>query len=114
MPPNGGVPQGPPPIMSGEVWIETKAGDGKSYYYNARTRETTWDKPSGPNITVISQEQVHLTYIYKVISYFNHSISSQVEHLGNPNTNNYAKPNECEQAPNDIEIKNVEDKSHGT
>lgn len=58
MPPNSGVPQGPPPIMSGEVWIETKAGDGKSYYYNARTRETTWDKPSGPNITVISQEQV--------------------------------------------------------
>jgi transcription elongation regulator 1 len=60
MPPSSsGVSQGgPPPIMSGEVWIETKAGDGKSYYYNARTRETTWDKPSGPNITVISQEQV--------------------------------------------------------
>lgn len=59
MPPSSGVPQGPHSIMSGEVWIETKAGDGKSYYYNARTRETTWDKPSGPNITVISQEQVY-------------------------------------------------------
>lgn len=64
MPPNSsGIPQGPPPIMSGEVWIETKAGDGKSYYYNARTRETTWDKPSGSNITVISQEQVYLKII---------------------------------------------------
>lgn len=92
MPPNGGVPQGPPPLMSGEVWIETKAGDGKSYYYNARTRETTWDKPSGSNITVISQEQV--------------------EHLGNPNANNYAKPNEHEHNPNDVEMKNIEDNSH--
>lgn len=70
MPPNGGVPQGPPPIMSGEVWIETKAGDGKSYYYNARTRETTWDKPSGPNINVISQEQVHLNlYLQSYIAF---------------------------------------------
>ncbi|XP_015374118.1 PREDICTED: transcription elongation regulator 1 isoform X1 [Diuraphis noxia] len=91
MPPNSGVPQGPPPIISGEVWIETKAGDGKSYYYNARTRETTWDKPSGPNITVISQEQV--------------------EHLGNPNANNYVKPNESEQTLNDVEMKNIDDKS---
>lgn len=63
MPPNNGVAQGPSKIMAGEVWIETKSGDGKSYYYNARTRETTWDKPSGPNITVISQEQVHLKII---------------------------------------------------
>jgi hypothetical protein len=37
---------------------------------------------------------------------------SQVEHLGNPNTNNFAKPNEGEQAPNDVEMKNIEDKSH--
>lgn len=72
MPPNGGVPQGPPPIISGEVWIETKAGDGKSYYYNARTRETTWDKPSGPNITVISQEQVTLNNNYIIQNYLTH------------------------------------------
>lgn len=60
IPPNNGVAHGQPKVMSGEVWIETKSGDGKSYYYNARTRETTWDKPSGANITVISQEQVRL------------------------------------------------------
>jgi len=58
--PNGGLPQGlPPSITSAEVWVETKASDGKSYYYNARTRKTTWNKPSGPNINVISQEQVN-------------------------------------------------------
>lgn len=37
----------------------------------------------------------------------------QVEHLGNPNTNNFAKPNEGEQqTPNDVEMKSIEDKSH--
>ncbi|XP_050536238.1 transcription elongation regulator 1 [Daktulosphaira vitifoliae] len=80
---SGIPPQSGPPVMSGEVWIETKAGDGKPYYYNARSRETTWNKPTGPNITVISQEQV--------------------ETLGNPNTaqTNYGRPNDCDQISND-------------
>ncbi|VEN35256.1 unnamed protein product [Callosobruchus maculatus] len=41
-----------------EVWVETKTPEGKSYYYNARSRETTWTKPDGPNVKVISQDQV--------------------------------------------------------
>ncbi|KAI5741695.1 hypothetical protein M8J76_016197 [Diaphorina citri] len=70
-PPNMGMPPPnigmPPPNMTsnpldlnGEVWVETKAGDGKSYYYNARTRETTWNKPEGPNVKIILQEQVEM------------------------------------------------------
>ena len=45
-------------LLSGEVWVETKAGDGKVYYYNARTRETTWTKPDGPDVKILTQEQV--------------------------------------------------------
>lgn len=79
-PPNMGGQFGPPGMMGGppnmgggqqmnqfgsggldpnsEIWVETKTAEGKSYFYNARTRETTWTKPEGPNVKVISQEQV--------------------------------------------------------
>uniref|UniRef100_A0A8D8VEZ3 Transcription elongation regulator 1 n=1 Tax=Cacopsylla melanoneura TaxID=428564 RepID=A0A8D8VEZ3_9HEMI len=64
-PPNIGMPppnMGPanPLDLNGEVWVETKSGEGKSYYYNARTRETTWTKPEGPNVKIILQEQVEM------------------------------------------------------
>ncbi|XP_011260944.1 transcription elongation regulator 1 isoform X2 [Camponotus floridanus] len=44
--------------LNGEVWVETKAADGKSYYYNIRTRDTTWTKPEGPNVKVMVQDQL--------------------------------------------------------
>lgn len=44
--------------LTGDIWVETKTGEGKSYFYNARTRETTWTKPEGPTVKVITQEQV--------------------------------------------------------
>lgn len=44
--------------QNSEIWVETKTAEGKSYFYNARTRETTWTKPDGPSIKVISQDQV--------------------------------------------------------
>ncbi|XP_047361394.1 transcription elongation regulator 1 isoform X2 [Vespa velutina] len=44
--------------LNGEVWVETKTPDGKSYYYNIRSRETTWTKPEGSNVKVMVQDQL--------------------------------------------------------
>merc|ERR1719354_1018986 len=46
------VPMMPHPVamatpggMAIPEWAEFKTPDGKSYYHNTRTRETTWEKP---------------------------------------------------------------------
>lgn len=44
-----------PPPQQQELWVETKTGDNKSYFYHAVTRQTTWDRPEGPNIKVMTQ-----------------------------------------------------------
>ena len=56
--------------LTGEIWVETKANEGKSYFYNARTRETTWTKPEGPAVKIITQEQVLLSLEVPVAEYW--------------------------------------------
>ncbi|XP_013099429.1 transcription elongation regulator 1 [Stomoxys calcitrans] len=51
-----GGPGGAPPQL--ELWVETKTEDGKSYYYHILSRETTWTKPEGPNVKVMSQSEI--------------------------------------------------------
>lgn len=42
-----------------EVWVENKTADNRTYYYNARTRESSWTKPqTSANVKVITQEEV--------------------------------------------------------
>lgn len=38
-----------------ELWVETKTSDEKCYYYHSITRETTWIRPIGPNIKIMTQ-----------------------------------------------------------
>jgi transcription elongation regulator 1 len=39
------------------LWVEAKTNDGKSYFYHAVTRETTWNRPEAPNIKIMSQPE---------------------------------------------------------
>ena len=38
-------PQAPKPPLPGTEWAENTAPDGKKYWYNVRTMQTTWTKP---------------------------------------------------------------------
>lgn len=46
-PPSIPIQANPVPVKPPEVaaWSEYKSGDGKSYYHNSQTNQTTWDKP---------------------------------------------------------------------
>ncbi|CAF0903174.1 unnamed protein product [Brachionus calyciflorus] len=41
-----------------DVWVENKTPDGRVYYYNARSRESSWTKPIGKNVKVVTQEEL--------------------------------------------------------
>uniref|UniRef100_H3DFE3 Transcription elongation regulator 1 n=1 Tax=Tetraodon nigroviridis TaxID=99883 RepID=H3DFE3_TETNG len=66
-PPPGMIfPPGMPPIPASgapsvnpaeEIWVENKTSEGKAYYYNARTRESSWSKPDG--VKIIQQSELN-------------------------------------------------------
>ncbi|KAM4620635.1 transcription elongation regulator 1 isoform 1-T1 [Polymixia lowei] len=68
LPPPPGMlfPPGMPPVPAAgspgltpaeEIWVENKTPEGKAYYYNARTRESSWSKPDG--VKIIQQSELN-------------------------------------------------------
>lgn len=47
------VPGASSGVSSSNVWIEYQNEEGKSYYHNKVNRQTTWDRPEGPDVAVV-------------------------------------------------------------
>eukprot|EP01062_Namystynia_karyoxenos_P002078 TRINITY_DN1071_c0_g1_i1.p1 TRINITY_DN1071_c0_g1~~TRINITY_DN1071_c0_g1_i1.p1 ORF type:complete len:315 (+),score=88.22 TRINITY_DN1071_c0_g1_i1:85-945(+) len=45
--PSPAVPASAPPPATADTWKTAKDPEGKTYYYNTRTNETSWDPPAG-------------------------------------------------------------------
>uniref|UniRef100_A0A4W6FP18 PRP40 pre-mRNA processing factor 40 homolog A n=1 Tax=Lates calcarifer TaxID=8187 RepID=A0A4W6FP18_LATCA len=45
IPPGIMPPMGAPPMGQKSLWTEHKSLDGKTYYYNTETKQSTWEKP---------------------------------------------------------------------
>lgn len=43
-----------------DLWVETKTTDGKLYYYHAISRETTWTRPEGSNVNIMTQDEIEV------------------------------------------------------
>lgn len=40
------------------IWAEARSESGSSYFYNTKTRVTSWERPEGPGVRIMSHEEV--------------------------------------------------------
>ena len=54
------------------VWSEFKNPEGRSYYYNSKTTESTWDKPSILNDLIGTKafDYLHISIFYFKLFFF--------------------------------------------
>ena len=57
-----------PPIIDsdGQIWFEACSAEGKTYYFNAKTRETKWTKPGTEKEVEEKEEKVGDLLCYKI------------------------------------------------
>nr|CAB3266868.1 transcription elongation regulator 1 [Phallusia mammillata] len=75
-----------------EVWVETIAGDGKIYYYNAKTRQSVWKKPTDENVQVIKQSEAHALASTNAFSNLGNQGQQQQENNQTDKASSYNKP----------------------
>ena len=58
MPPPANTTLPKPPIFDkdGQPWLEACSADGKVYYFNAKTRETKWERPDKEDMLKTKEE----------------------------------------------------------
>ena len=79
MPPaNTTLPKPPIYDKDGQPWLEACSADGKVYYFNAKTRETKWEKPDMAKPEETTEEKKDDDKVNRIYKFFNVILYSKI------------------------------------